>query len=838
MLNNFTEKSLRRLAGLKLGQSQAAWQAADEARQYFDEAQWALKWQLYPQARAAADAAWALGKKDPETVTALINAYAGEQFLPPYYSDGENIPVFEIPDPDKMVLLSHALDLMAQPESPLVAESNSVANFELGLKLLVCGVGTVKSYYYAALSRPGHEEQLHVLQGNLRRGFQIMDAAHPPVVRPSWVDWRYYIAKYQRLKWKEAGVCFERPDLAVTFYVETLRAGVHPEAPPRIIGWNWADRQRVPALTKTFLASARASTNVAVQLEALYLAMMLAPDDEQGSLKRSEEELATAMWDNRALLVANGENLDLLRRTETCFRDKHDIHSNGLDTNEPFASLWHRLRMDFLQTDAPTNWVAFRTLFPADMTRTESSAQAAELFPLLIKYERRFPPSSWGEKIIGSWSRDAGVAAPSARFATGTNGPARPAQQVTEMKFIPWHLSEMDDSSPDMQCVNAIVRQGKLWLLISCDLYRRHNYIEVDPQTGRKRTIPFPEDLGATLNDRVFEVSSNALFVICRSHLYRWKFGESHWQELSAPVGGAYQMIWHDNRLFIGRRDGLVTFQPDTGVVEVLASSRRQPALSPVDSVWDGYAMLYLRPDDKLGMLMRTRCATYAPDTHQWTLRELPPVGPLYRFRGVTSPWGAQQLLAGPIPRKYLVGYWNDGQPVETLLREVAAISIAPPLTNETRLQPARWDWPQPFKLEPANFTADGNQLWVLTPRFFGMGYEAEEPVKFTDDRQATLFYYHPQSRQPQTAAIRFQDSGLPGDSKQLRFPSVSWIEQFCQSGAPFYWFRTPAGLVLATPLSNGHWLVPEAFLQSQFHTPPALPANPATPGGNSSTQP
>ena len=51
------------------------WRAADEASRFYAEAKWALKWGAYPEAEAAADSAWALGKQDLECATVRVQAY-------------------------------------------------------------------------------------------------------------------------------------------------------------------------------------------------------------------------------------------------------------------------------------------------------------------------------------------------------------------------------------------------------------------------------------------------------------------------------------------------------------------------------------------------------------------------------------------------------------------------------------------------------------------------------------------------------------------------------------------------------------------------------------------
>jgi hypothetical protein len=74
-VNQLAEKII---AALHVTPVTKAWDAADEAAQYFAEAQWALRWGDFKEAEMAADSAWALGKQDQECATARIKAYEGQ----------------------------------------------------------------------------------------------------------------------------------------------------------------------------------------------------------------------------------------------------------------------------------------------------------------------------------------------------------------------------------------------------------------------------------------------------------------------------------------------------------------------------------------------------------------------------------------------------------------------------------------------------------------------------------------------------------------------------------------------------------------------------------------
>jgi len=60
---------------LKVNSTVPAWNAADEAVKYFDEAKWALRWGVLSEAQGASDSAWALGKRDMDCVTIQVKAY-------------------------------------------------------------------------------------------------------------------------------------------------------------------------------------------------------------------------------------------------------------------------------------------------------------------------------------------------------------------------------------------------------------------------------------------------------------------------------------------------------------------------------------------------------------------------------------------------------------------------------------------------------------------------------------------------------------------------------------------------------------------------------------------
>jgi hypothetical protein len=75
VVNQLAEKVL---AALKIDARPATWNTADEADKFFKEAQWDLSWGLLPQAQAAVESAWALGKQDEDCATVRIHSYQAD----------------------------------------------------------------------------------------------------------------------------------------------------------------------------------------------------------------------------------------------------------------------------------------------------------------------------------------------------------------------------------------------------------------------------------------------------------------------------------------------------------------------------------------------------------------------------------------------------------------------------------------------------------------------------------------------------------------------------------------------------------------------------------------
>ncbi|HEX5397779.1 MAG TPA: hypothetical protein VFY06_01880 [Verrucomicrobiae bacterium] len=868
---------------LKVNSSVTVWNAADEAEQYFKEAQWAMKWGLYSEAQAAAESAWALGRRNSETATLRIRAYSLSVPLMQmhiFVQDPENtftkeIVKFAVPDASQFMPLNRAMELYSQDARYILDGTNGPSGKELtmGLQLLRRTSSLLESYNYAVEMRTGHEEELREMREKMRQMLTVLDEhlASSTNQFPPWNDPRENI---KWLKWEEGSLCFDQPEAALPMFRQVVQSGYFPDDPPRFVVWSWENRKRTPRLTRQFVTEICSDTNPAVRLEGLYLAIMLTPNDGSGRLEKSEQELLSAMWENRQWLYSSGEITSQLDRFKKVLRAKYGNVYQGnlyLDANayfhhEPFDSFKQKLLMDFLARASASNLPAIRALFPSTTEQLETPAQASELLPLLAGYQQKYQLAPTLNSAIQRLRQVAGI-------PNNEPEPAKealPAQKVLEAKFVQWNLQRPGmDAKGITDFRRMIFRNGRLWLRVAYvapgHLAEFHlglpadfqtTYLAVDPQKGVNEEIPFPDKFGVT--DDAFEVSADALFVNAQGHLYRFGFQDRTWEEIPAPLESSSQFVWLKDRLYVSRRDGLLCVNPDTKTVEVLVSSRRQPALNTIDPLWHDGTWIYGRSDGKLGALSQDHCFSFDPDTRQWGVRKLPLSGAdnyfsMWRF--YTSADGALEFLTGPVAHRYLIAYWNDNRPPESLLKESTSFNVKDP-ASEQRLQPVRWDWPKDFPLEPSGIVTEDQKLWAICPRRIWDHFSpaAGEPVKFSDDRQATLFYFEPGSRRPLSVPVRFEDidqavvikpriNDQPADSLSPAGGGYmdSWESIGRHIGNVVFWLKTPDGLVFGAPNYCGHWLIPNSALETllkpqgqalnqQVPTPPTVSANPAKP--------
>ena len=117
------------------------------------------------------------------------------------------------------------------------------------------------------------------------------------------------------------------------------------------------------------------------------------------------------------------------------------------------------------------------------------------------------------------------------------------------------------------------------------------------------------------------------------------------------------------------------------------------------------------------------------------------------------------------------------------------------------------------------------------------------EPVKFSDARDATLFCFTPEAREPLAVAVRLPMDGV-GNRPTVNGQPTDALDPFNfedpftglqqYEGNMAFWLRTPEGLVFGGPNYGGHWFISDTVLEEAFaaqrKTRSATAAMPPTP--------
>lgn len=356
------------LETLQRASSVAEWNPTEEAAKYFEEAKWALKWSMNKEAQAAAESAWALGKRDLDCALVRVKSY--EAALPSndgLFGDGAfynakgfsgaeqeilkdctaeeraagvlfkwrgndlyYYTVRKIPDPEKIDQARHALELYynlsqtlplgeLKPDSPWC---------KLGIETLEKASMVLQHFHFVPKSQSPVADKLAELRALAR--FVAAWVSQFPSVRDSyWVGDR--VATHDELghtigedpnifKCKVNFGCFwqERPEDCVALYRELMSSPVfcyiqkdfwiRKLQSPHLAAWNAEDRKRIPQVWSDFVNELSASTNVLLQMEAKALEFADAATDKE--MEAASDALFTMMFANKEVFVTN--NVELL----------------------------------------------------------------------------------------------------------------------------------------------------------------------------------------------------------------------------------------------------------------------------------------------------------------------------------------------------------------------------------------------------------------------------------------------------------------------------------------------------------------------------------------------
>ena len=311
------ELATKILAALKLNAGPEGWNTAEEANKFFKEAQWNLNWKIYPLARQAAEAAWALGKHDEECMSLRIRT-----FMQPPDNGVVYYPPQDKPNPEKIEDAIQAARLYEDftRDLPLNEPKADSGWYKLGLENLSIATRVLQQFNWSPKFYQPYAENLRALRGEARAMAKLLSRA-PSVQNSYYTGSRkinsqefYHINEQPTIFGLEiCGGCLwqEKPEEEVALYRELMSSpmfcGLHsllwfremsysysiPHLPSRLVAWNETDLQRLPKVWESFTEELKNSPDVLLQMEERALRLADTVDLEE-KLEMRKEPYKTA----------------------------------------------------------------------------------------------------------------------------------------------------------------------------------------------------------------------------------------------------------------------------------------------------------------------------------------------------------------------------------------------------------------------------------------------------------------------------------------------------------------------------------------------------------------
>ncbi len=417
------------------------WNAADEASNYFDEANWAMRCGgLLPEARAAIESAWALGKKDMAGAKLRITACISEvpAVVPSnvsYCSNGKPgfhfVHVNDAPDLKDIDNAIYALQCYEQFNHG----TNNLHDpewYQLGLDTLTTASEVLQHFNHVPQKNAVEKlAELRALTRSAAKWISDLPSVHDSyfvgdrVVEEAELNHFSYEPSIYSLELNYGRLWQETPEEELGLYRELMSSPVFSyihyafwlgnnaqtfdSLPPRLIAWNKEDQKQLPQLWDNFLQELTTSPNVSWRLEAKALCLAEATNDIQmgdaftnffttfsdniDTLLTNRVEQLGGDWQISELIDHMGgqsyiESKDSLMRIywsqyyPKLEARRHEYQDRVAEPAETDPEV--EKQVEYLKKTPPFNFNEFTKTFEFF---TYSPAQAKKLQPLLITYK-------------------------------------------------------------------------------------------------------------------------------------------------------------------------------------------------------------------------------------------------------------------------------------------------------------------------------------------------------------------------------------------------------------------------------------------------------------------
>ena len=859
------------MEGLKLAPL-APWDPADEARLFFEEARWALNWKMIPEAQAAAESAWALGKHDMDCASVRVKAYVEQ--VPPGMENLQSATIWTSSGPRAVLnptdlgrlLAGHSLELDQAPapigidralralglyyefSRTLPPDEPKAASpwYRLGIEALIAGSHVLQHFYAVPQSQKPVADKLAELRA-LARVVAAWISKSPSVRDTYWVGDR--VATHDELVHTiEQGLniflckanfgCFwqETPRDCLALYRDLMSSPVfcylHTDLwfrelqRPRLTAWAAEDAKRAPALWRDFLQELNSSTNFLLRMEAS--ALRLADAEGEPEARTAFDALFDTIFSNRDALVTNNVEVlymewglgNLMGRTGAESQGKYSAEyrprlqaMDGKYWNITIPERESRARFErqkqYLLHDTPYDFAQFAQLFRFHQT---TKAQASELLPLLATYKSNLVAQAERKtgndkaqirgaiSFVGAietqaqlilkppepaaQSVSAGKANPEPAPASKPTAPgeirswrSEPAANVLQVKQffkIPVERLKAERIS-ELTIIAHRWREGRLWLdLRYGDSAPNGGFLGFraaaagwDPQSNHWDIIQYPDRdarkegaplgaLGETGGGSYSELFDGFFYLSEREAIQKFDFATRRWDTLQSPGQKLAQLFAIHGRLFAANNEDIIEILDGRRGTRVLASCRRRPAVSALDSL-EGLEAPTLFEGPYQSIRVTIGRNIYSWDGRDWSkLLDFP-----FRIRATARADGT--ILRSDYQNHTHLWLLPYGQTNAQLCLDETTYAPGVAVFGQSKVPPAKWKKTDDLSLTRGAVEVSGTNLYVFVAYSREARTTAEHwTLEEKNGRHANLVFLDQEFFRPFVVPVKFDLAQSP----------------------------------------------------------------------------
>jgi len=659
--------------------------------------------------------------------------------------------------------------------------------------------------------------------------------------------------------------------------------------PPRLVAWHGQDRPRIPLVWSEFLRELDDSTNVLLRLEAK--AVKFADADNDTTLGETFTNFLDAFLDNRLALLTN--KVDMLNLSskrdnlgwgvDGLVATKVGQEAGAVGLRKTLAARWRteylpktteqklQIEKQFLMDNKPYD--EFKIMFDNFAFEHFSQAQASELMPLLGAYRTNLFGPSGVEPTVSVRFSDQVLTNGVKRvpYSIGWVGmaqervshiinspppdpwPPEPDSPVLAPSQINWASSNIFGSGPKpsaklpQNATNVLVVTKLIGFPAGfgniVSLITAHHWLEgrllldfmggiavLDPETEHWNVI-----LDRNSGKQYYHCSA-----LWRGDLYQGSGGQikkynsttKKWEALEISDGGNYELFVVNEHLYAA--NGVAVFEIIDGGkgTRLMASARRQPPASVLDTVDLGTPSLFGGPGHSLRIAVQNRVFTWAGNDWREDLALLPQPSVMDICEDAVLFRGGSGNVSGSVYR--LASETNAAE--FCLGANIAPTGNLGPGRRVANVGPhvqPMWNWPVDLPVSFQSVTSHQSDLYTLVSHsefgqiVFNGQVVPQKQVADEDEYNARLFCFSPGLPVAQKFFLKFGASedgprragSNPNSSQSLPPMPVTWM-LFCSNSVLFGFERpfneTPALTGRGGGVSQaGVWVMPVAQLEA-----------------------